>query len=318
MTVSRVLNDYAGVSVKTRELVLSAAKQMGYVPNASARSLASGRSHMLGLMIWDMDDGYNTEVTRGVCLEAKLAHYEVVLYLSGKNKEHELSQIASLMGNAVAGLIMVLHRDSSRYLELLTTKRFPFVLIDQRTLENPLPTIRTTNYEGAMQGTRHLIALGHCRIGFITGYMGFFCARERLRGYQDALVEAGILYNPAYVRIGDFDFANALACATELLTMDPRPTAIFASDDTMALGVYTAASTCRLRVPEDVSVVGFDDVPMAARFNPPLTTVRQPIFEMGRQAVLALLAIIQNNETGQEIAALPTELVVRASTAPPR
>jgi DNA-binding LacI/PurR family transcriptional regulator len=174
-----------------------------------------------------------------------------------------------------------------------------------------------SNFDGGHAATSHLTALGHRRIACITGNMHFGCGLQRLDGYRRALEEAGIPFDPALVRHGDFSQPAGYVCAQELLALSPRPTAIFASSDPMAMGVYTAAYEAGLSVPDQLSVVGFNDTPEVLQMRPQLTTVHQPIFEMGGEAVRLLQQLLDAPAAATPIVELPTHLVVRQSTAAP-
>lgn len=317
MTVSRVLNGSDTVSTKTRARVLEAIEQVGYVPNMLARSLASGRSRLIGLVVWELTSSYFTEIVRGVCQEADASGFHTVLHTSGPNQDRELSLVSSMLGGLVDGLLLVLPRNGERYVELLQKEQLPCVLIDNRSLHADLPTVQATNEAGAFAATQHLIELGHRRIACITGNMQFGCGLQRLDGYRRALEEAGIPFDPALVRHGDFSQPAGYVCAQELLALSPRPTAIFASSDPMAMGVYTAAYEAGLSIPDQLSVVGFNDTPEVLQMRPQLTTVHQPIFEMGGEAVRLLQQLLDAPAAATPIVELPTHLVVRQSTAAP-
>lgn len=316
MTVSRVLNNRPGVSTATRERVLEAAHAAGYVPHAPARGLASGRTGMLGLVIANLLDTYYAEILQGAVTAAEAHGSRLVLHLTGTSDAREIAQVATLLGGSVDGLILVLPRAADYYIDTIAQRRFPCVLVDHRTLVTPLPAIRSTNRAGGEAGTRHLLDLGHRHIGFITGDMTYGCAVERLEGYR-ALVERGMMPDERYVQEGDWTQASGRRAAEALLRLDPRPTAIFASNDLEALGVYEAAHDAGLRVPEQLSVVGFDDRLEARQAYPRMTTVRQPLAAMGGLAVQMVLAQVAGQPLPEPVVELPTELVVRASTAPP-
>jgi LacI family transcriptional regulator len=188
------------------------------------------------------------------------------------------------------------------------------VLIDHQGTGESESAVGATNRQGGYDATRYLIELGHRRIGFITGTLDLGCSRDRLAGYEAALAERGWSIDPALIREGDFQQPAGFACAQALLAAPERPTAIFASNDVMAFGVMEAVRDRGLRIPDDVSIIGFDDIPQAATVNPPLTTVRQPLAEMGARATRMLLTLIHNLDQATQRIELPTELIVRAST----
>jgi LacI family transcriptional regulator len=317
MTVSRVLNNRPGVSAATRERVLEAAHAAGYVPHAPARGLASGRTGMLGLVFANLLDTYYAEILQGAVVESEAHGRRLVLHLTGTSDAREIAQVATLLGGSVDGLILVLPRAADYYINTIAQRRFPCVLVDHRTLDTPLPAIRSANHAGGEAGTRHLLDLGHRRIGFVTGDMAYGCSEERLAGYRAALAERGITPDERYVQEGDWTPASGWRAAEVLLRLDPRPTAIFASNDLQALGVYEAAHDAGLCVPEQLSVVGFDDRLEARQAYPRMTTVRQPLTAMGGRAVEMVLAQAAGQPLAELVVELPTELVVRASTAAP-
>lgn len=224
--------------------------------------------------------------------------------------------MATLTRGLADGLLLVLPRTPGAYLETLRQYRFPHVLIDHRGVDEKTAAVAATNRQGAYDATEHLIELGHRRIGFITGAVDQLCAQDRLEGYKSALIAHGINFDPNLVREGDFFQPLGYTGASELLESPDPPTAIFASNDVSAFGVMEAIREHDLRIPSDVSVVGFDDIPQASHVHPALTTVRQPLEEMGRTATRMLLELIQDPLRPLERVELPTELVLRQSCCP--
>ena len=214
------------------------------------------------------------------------------------------------------GLLLVLPRDPGAYLETLRQHNFPHVLIDHRGSDETIPAVAAANRQGAYSATAYLVELGHHRIGFITGAMDQICAQDRLAGYKTALADHGIAFDPELVREGDFFQPLGYAGASALLELPHPPTAIFASNDVSAFGAMEAVREHGLRIPDDVSVVGFDDIPQAAHVHPRLTTVRQPLEKMGRTATRMLLEYINDPQRPIERVELPTELVLRQSCQP--
>ena len=316
-TVSRVLNNKENVKPETRERVLAAMTRLGYVVDQRARSLAGGRSQVIGLLVHDVGTSYIGEIIRGIDAELASAQYDLLLYTTHRRKTKESAYVTMLTRGMADGLLLVLPRDPGAYLETLRDHRFPHVLIDHRGVDEDTPAVAASNKEGAVSATVHLIELGHRRIGFVTGAMDQICAHDRLEGYKMALAEHGIPFDPDLVYEGDFFQPLGYEAAAALLELPDRPTAIFASNDVSAFGVMEAVRDHSLRIPEDVSVVGFDDIPQAAHVHPALTTVRQPLEEMGRVSTRMLLEYIANPERATERVQLPTELVVRKSCKPP-
>jgi LacI family transcriptional regulator len=316
-TVSRVVNNHTYVKLETRERVLQAMSRLGYVVNRQARSLAGGKSQVIGLLVPHLCSGYIGEIIRGIDAEVGLAGYDLVLYTTNR-PEAESTFIAKLAQGMIDGLLLVLPRNPAAFLETLRQRQFPFVLIDHQGIDDQDPAVRATNWQGAFNATEYLIKLGHKRIGFITGAMNLGCARDRLAGYQAALKIHHTPFDQGLVYEGDFYQPNGYTGAKRLLENPVRPTAIFASNDVMAMGVMEAVREHGLRVPQDVSVMGFDDIPQAAQLHPALTTVRQPLEQMGRVATQMLLDLLSHPDAQQKRVELPTELIIRDSCQSPQ
>jgi len=316
-TVSRVINSKENVKPKTRERVLLAMTRLGYVVDQRARSLAGGRSQVIGLLVHDVGTSYIGEIIRGIDAELASAQYELLLYTTHRHKTKESAHVATLTRGLADGLLLVLPRNPGAYLETLRQYRFPHVLIDHRGLDEETPAVAAANRQGAYDATKYLAELGHQRIGFITGTMDQRCAQDRLEGYKAALADHEVAFDPELVREGNFFQPLGYTGASALLELPHPPTAIFASNDVSAFGVMEAVREHNLHIPEGVSVVGFDDIPQAARVHPPLTTVRQPLEEMGRIATRMLLEYIEDPQRPIERVELPTELVLRQSCCSP-
>ena len=317
-TVSRVINNKNSILPDKRARVLAAMQRLGYVPNLQARKLAGGRSHVVGLVVHDVWSSYAFEILRGIDEELAAGKYDLMLYTSRQRPSTESIYVNALSQGLADGLLLLLPSGLENYVERLREQRYPFVLIDHQGLEGGAPAVVATNYRGAYAATRYLIQLGHRRIGFITGNLSVAAARDRLAGFRQALSDHSIDADAELVQEGDFFHPRAHARAQRLLRLDPPPTAIFASNDVSAFGVMEAAREHGFEIPRDLSVIGFDDLPQSSYMHPPLTTVRQPLEEMGRVAARLLLATIRDPQRAPERIELPTELVVRASCAVPK
>jgi LacI family transcriptional regulator len=317
-TVSRVINNDVHVKPQTRERVLQAMERLGYVANRQARSLAGGKSHVIGVLVPDLGTGYIGEIIRGIDAELGLARYDLMLYTTHRTAIKEAGYVANLAQGMVDGLLLVLPRNPSDYVGTLTGREFPFVLIDHQGTGEECPAVGATNWQGAYNATEYLIKLGHKRIGFITGSLDLGAAVDRLDGYKSALRTHHLPVDSCLVYEGTFLQPDGYTGAICLLDLDPPPTAIFASNDVMAMGVMDAVRSRGLRIPEDISVVGFDDIPQAESVRPALTTVRQPLEQMGRVATQMLLDMLKNPEIEPNRIELPTELIVRSSTLSPK
>jgi LacI family transcriptional regulator len=312
-TVSRVINNKDHVSPEKRERVLRAMAQLGYVANMQARSLAGGESRVVGLLVDYLSSSYMDEIIRGIDEALDAENYDLMLYTTHRRKTKESAYVTKLTRRLADGLLLVLPRNAGAYLDTLRQRQFPHVLVDYLSDKQNVPSVSTTNFRGAYDAMSFLLSLGHQRIGFITGTMEFGCARDRLDGYRAALKDHGIPTDPQLVCEGDFMQPQGYECAQRLLGLAERPSAIFASNDMMAFGVMEAARERGLRLPEDLSIVGFDDIPQASHVHPALTTIRQPLEEMGRSAANLLLKYIAHPNAEIERIELPTRLIIRES-----
>jgi LacI family transcriptional regulator len=317
-TVSRIANNYEFVKPATRARVEAVMEELGYVANVKARSLAGGKSQVIGLLVYDLNSSYLVEIVRGIDDELSRLDYDLMLSTTHRRKHKEASVVSRLVQGVVDGLLIVLPRNLEAYVADLSQQQFPYVLIDY-TGGNPASNaVRATNRVGGQAATEYLLGLGHRRIGCIIGPLSVGCAQERLDGYAAALRAHGLAYDPALVVGGDFLEASGHSALHELLKLDQPPTAIFSSSDSMAIGAMRAAVEAGLRVPEDLSIIGFDDIPEAAAHSPALTTIRQPLQEMGRIAVRLLIEHIENPDRMATHIELPTQLIERASCVPYR
>lgn len=312
-TVSRVINNHPHVKAGTRDRVLQVMQQLGFVVNRQARSLAGGKSNIIGMLVPDLGTSYIGEIIRGIDAELAVAAYDLMLYTTHRTAAKEVNYVANLAQGVVDGLLLVLPRNPADYIDILTGRKFPFVLIDHHGAGQDCPAVGATNWQGAYQATEYLIGLGHRRIGFITGHMDLGAAVDRLEGYKAALRTHHLFYEAELVYKGNFSQPEGYTGALSLLDLPTPPTAIFASNDVMAMGVMDAVRSRSLRIPEDVSIIGFDDIPQATFVRPALTTVRQPLEQMGRVATQMLLDMFQEPEKRFNRIELPTELVIRSS-----
>jgi LacI family transcriptional regulator len=317
MTVSRVINNHPGVAKKTRRRILEAIDSLGYVANPAARAL-NGVSQIIGLIVPDVTSSYTGEVLKGVSRAAERLDYGLMLYAQGSltsDHERRSTYYASLLGNGLAdGVLLIVPHDYEVLVKTFQEHDLTYVLIDHHGDASNEPAVTATNRKGIIDAMRYLIALGHRRIGFITGNMRMTCARDRLQGYRDALAEFGIPYDEALVREGDFLRPSGFHQGESLLASDDRPTAIMVSNDMMAFGVMDAAKKNGLLVGTDVSIIGFDDLPMASQVYPALTTVRQPMDMMGEAAMEMLVTMLQGRKLASPRRELTTDLIIRDST----
>lgn len=332
-TVSRVLNNKPDVDPMTRERILHIVKERGYVPSITAAGLAVGRNRLISVLVPALTWPLVSELMLSVAEIVEETSYEIVLYsISTSNHERDCSKVIDriLATKLTAGLLAVFPGQSAWHLTELHQHGFPVVLIDdQHAPVEGIPWIGADNRTGAYEATRYLIELGHRRIAFIQGPMKYKVSHERYQGYCDALHDGGLEVMPALVREGDFMPPGGRSCARAFFALPAheRPSAIFAGSDLMAYGVMSAAQECGLRIPEDISLVGFDDNPSSAHMQPALTTVKQPFAQMGQRAITLLLELIEQSRaarrgrqaahgspTGESLRIqLPTSLVIRES-----
>ncbi|SRR5579883_206473 len=317
-TVSRVLNGRPDVAPATRNVVLRYIRESGYVSNRSARGLASGRSGLIGLTVPRVFGEYFTQIIAGAAEALYERDARFILCPTEHQRDREVSLLERVMHGTADGAVLILPSESAAELAQLRRRGFPFVVIDPPVpVGDDIPVIAVANWAGGKLATEHLIALGHRRIAVITGPAAWSASIDRLAGYHSALLAAGLPIVPDLVCEADFTIAGGYNMARRFLSRADRPTAIFAQNDLMAVATLRAALEMGLRVPDDLSIVGFDDVEPASLVNPALTTVSQPLQEIGRLAVTVLFRQLAGETLDARRVELSTRLVVRASTAPP-
>jgi LacI family transcriptional regulator len=315
-TVSRVLNGRGDVAPGTRDRVEALLREHGYRRRGTKPSERSG---LLDLVFNDLDSPWAVEIIRGVEDAAHEAGIAAVVSAIHRRASSTRQWLENVRSRASDGAILVTTDLDSALHSELRELHVPVVVIDPAGVPDlAVPTIGATNWAGGLSATEHLIRLGHRRIGFVAGRSELWCSRARLDGYRAGLETAGHTVDPELVVQGEFDYESGFRAGERLCELAEPPTAVFAASDQMALGVYEALRRRGLRVPEEVSVIGFDDLPEAHWSSPPLTTVRQPMAEMGRLAVRTLQRLVRGEVIESPRIELATELVVRDSTAPPR
>jgi LacI family transcriptional regulator len=334
-TVSRVINQKTNVDPVTRERVLRIINEKGFVPSITASGLAGGRSRLIGVLAPPLTWPFVPEIMRGVAEVMERTSYEIVLYSINPARGHSDVLDRILAMRLISGLLAILPGQLARHLTDLRDHGLPIVVIDDQAPLTELPWVGIDNREAAYRATRHLIELGHQRIAHIQGPLEHRCTYERYEGYSQALLEAGITPDPKLVLVGGFVVEGGITCAETLFSMNPReqPSAIFAGNDPMAYGIMDVAEKHGIRIPDDVAIIGFDDMPLSAYIKPGLTTVSQPFNAIGETAVELLLSFVdpqftfpnsqitqpsalvavQNEEQAPLRFQLPTRLVVRES-----
>lgn len=317
MTASRALSGEGYASEETKTKVLAAAKQLGYTPNALARMMKGGKTNVIGVVVNDLSSPVVNCFVTALSEEVRKVDMDLFIYNSlgdmGGGKGKSMSEMLHGLWD---GLVYVLPRMTDDYLETLEKSRSPIVLINYFRHETSLPVVRGDNINGAQDAVRHLIELGHRRIGFVRGNAYTGQSEQRERGYTAALSEAGIVFDPALVCDGHFQELAATVGVGQLLALTEPPTAIFAASDVMAQGAINAIRGKGLRIPEDISVIGFDDIPAAALTQPPLTTLRHPFEAMAHATVQELVRRIRDAPGRRHRIEFPSEFVMRGSTGP--
>ncbi|MBC8099945.1 MAG: LacI family DNA-binding transcriptional regulator [Armatimonadetes bacterium] len=318
-TVSRVINGSGGVSKKLEKRVLNAMQKLHYHPSSMASNLKRQRSMLVGIVIPILEHPAYSRMAS--VIEKKLFeyHYRAIICNSEEDEARENAYIEMLLRQRVEGIIINSSARNTHYLAELKNNNIPMVLFDRTLPDIPCNQVFCDNSLGGYTGIKYLVELGHRRIGVVGAPSYPEPIIRRIRGIREAIAAFGIDDDPALLVTGDTQlFDMGYEAARHLLQMENRPTAIFALTDVTAVGVMHAAAELNLKIPDDLSVIGYDDLPISAYTMPPLTTIAQPLVEMGETAVELLLQQIENPHLAPEKAVLPTSLVIRKSTAPPR
>ncbi|HOH20623.1 MAG TPA: LacI family DNA-binding transcriptional regulator [Anaerolineaceae bacterium] len=318
-TVSYVINNGPRpVTDETREKVLAAINKLGYQPNALARNLRMQKTNSIGLIIPDNKNTFFSDNALGVEQIAFDNGYNVIMCHSAYRLDRELAYIHMLISHQAAGVIWIPCSEDSAGAKLLESFHIPFVLLDRVIQGVTSPSIKADNFKAAYLATNHLVQLGHRRIGFIKRPVDLNHSIARLNGYKQALQDANIPFDPDLVVPGGFLFQDGSVAGRQLLSMASPPTAITAYNDMNTIGAMHAAQEMGIRIPEDLSFAGIDDIAQSEYCFPPLTTVRIPTFEMGKMSANLLIALIREElPEDQKHHCLDVELIVRESTAPP-
>lgn len=318
-TASRVLREQGYAARLTRERVLQAAKELGYVPNQVARSLRSNRTLMIGLLISDVENPFYSIIAKNVESVAKAAGYHVVLCNSNDHPEEEKEYLVLLERLQVDGLIITPTAENRQKLEDLQQKEITIVQIDRQVEGLHADAVLVDNEAGAAGVVSHLIEAGHRRIGVLSGSLEVTTGKHRLAGYLRALKQHGIPYLPELVRSGSFRRDHAVEDAQSLIDVDPPPTAVFAANNILAEACLSVFASRGMAVPEDISLVAFDDINWMSIKKPLITTVHQPIAEMAKRAAGQLLRRLKHLEDAPPATFIfHPELILRESVAPYR
>jgi len=313
-TVSKAINGRDGVSAATLAHVMTVVDELGYASSLVATSMRRQRTNVIGVLVAEFEP-FALQLLRGVSDELQGTRFDILAYAgsvsAGEHRGWERRSLSRLGGTLIDGAIIVTPTSAPG------ESSVPIVSIDPHAGPDGPATVSVINVDGARAATEHLISLGHRRIAHLRGRTDLISAQQREQGYRDALAAAGIPFDPTLIADGGYRAADSTEGAHALLDLDDRPTAAFAANDLSAIELIRVASERGLRVPEDLSVVGFDDIPEASAHTPQLTTVRQPLAKMGAVAVRQLLRMLDGadgEQQGYEHVRLPAELVVREST----
>jgi LacI family transcriptional regulator len=317
-TVSRALNGYSDVNEKTRQKIIEIAKQLNYSPNTLARGLVMNKSKTIGLLVSGLTresakDNFTFEVLAGVNQYVSEVDYDMVLFSTTSTKQREKTYTQLCRERRVDGAILQGIRSDDPYLQEVVESDIPCVLIDIPIESETVGYVTTDNVLGAKKAVEHLISLGHKNIAMINGYSYAFVSEQRLKGFKEALLEAGLPIHEEWIADGEFREDNAEREALRLLTNYPHITAFFCASDLMALGVIKAAKRLGKRIPDDVAIIGYDDIILASYATPPLSTIAQNKFAMGYEAAKLLIHMLEGKATSH-VKILETELKIREST----
>ncbi|MBU8851514.1 LacI family transcriptional regulator [Priestia megaterium] len=314
-TVSRVINNHSYVSEEKKNRVLKAMKELNYTPNPSARKLRGQVTTTIGVIVPKIINPFFSYLVDSIEQVAYKKGYHVLIFQSNEDKEKELAFLNLLKTKQVDGIIMTSIENDWSLIEPFT-EYGPILLCNEYVNNANVPIVRLNQYKGAYIGVKHLLEKGHRKIGYCTG--GLFAEegkdKDRNQGYQKALQEAGIQPDPKWIFVNQHSIEDGKQVVKKILSMEDRPTAIFTGSDEIAGGMMIEAKESGLSIPNDLAIIGFDDQPLAQMLDPKLTTIRQPIDQMGIKAMEILIDMLNDSESTVETFELPIELVVRSST----
>ncbi len=318
-TVSRVVNNSSEVKKETRERVMKVLRQMKYHPHAGARSLRTKRTRAISLIIPDIENQFYPALARGAQDRARQLGYYMLLCNTDEEENEEILYMKMMREHHIDGFIITpagsrVNNESNEYLLRLQKDGFPSVMIGHRLEEPQMDMVTVHTEESSYEAVKHLIRLGHQRIGLLAGPLSKGMSKGRFRGYKRALIEHGIEIEENLVVETDLHLESGYERMKQLLSMVHRPSGVFAVNDTVAIGAMRAISEKKLKIPRDIAIVGFDDIPLASMVKPSLTTVAQPKYEMGRMAVELLINRIEKRVQKPQRIRLKARLVIREST----
>lgn len=316
-TVSRVINNKGYVNSETKEIVLNVIKKLNYQPNELARNLSLNKTKLIGLILPDITNYFFSMIARGVEDQAHFSNYQVMLCNTDANMLTEFNYLQTLIRNKVSGIVIAGSvrgkQDNEQFKNLLASNKIPILMIDRKVNDDSIDTVKVDNFQGAKMVTKHLLGLGHRTIALLNGPNYLDVSIDRELGYRCALKEADINVSEENILIGEFTYESGKKMASRLFENQNKPSAIFAANDLMAIGVINHLAEVGLKVPEDVAVVGFDDIWLSSIIDPPLTTVVQPAFNMGMYGAKQLINRIENPFIGNIEKVFELSLEIRKS-----
>ena len=312
-TVSRVLNDKPNVNPNTRKKVLKKINELGYKPNSIARGLALQKTNTLGLIIPDISNPFFPDIARGVEDMANKKGYSVIFCNTDNKDKKEKEAIELMKEKQVDGILVSLSKSNKNELNNLRNIEYPVVQIDRKILEINYPSITIDNVKSAYDATKHLIEYDHTKIAHITGDLGTITGSNRLKGFKKAISESNLPIYKSYIKKGNYSKKSGYKNMLELLKSDNPPSAVFIANDLMAVGAYQAVFELNLSIPEDISIIGHDNIDFTKLVNPTLSTMAQPKYKLGSKAVNLLIEEIESNNISNEEIILTTEFINRNS-----
>jgi DNA-binding LacI/PurR family transcriptional regulator len=317
-TVSRVIADNRRISPATKERVKKIMQELNYHPNMIARSLIKRSSLTLGLVLSRSTDSafsnpFFSEIIRGISTVTQSYHYNLMLATAEDYTEEARQCLCMVTEKRVDGVLLLASRVNDELIPELAKNGYPFVVVGRAPDLNKSYSVNNDNIQAAYSAVRHLFNLGHQRIALLNGPDEYILCQDRYEGYRFAFREYGIENDPTLIKKGSFTQNDGYRLTLELLAIDPPPTAIFAVDDLMAIGAYKAIKEKKMRIPEDIAVIGFNDDPLASVVEPALTTIRLPIYEMGQTAAAMIIGLLQDQEIFPSQRILSSELIIRDS-----
>jgi LacI family transcriptional regulator, repressor for deo operon, udp, cdd, tsx, nupC, and nupG len=311
-TVSRVLRNPDAVKKETREKVLHVIEQLNYQPNVLARHLRTNKTNTILVVLPNLTNTVFSQVFGGIEKVANENDYRVLLRNFNDKEDNHNGYFDNLLQKQVDGMILLTARLGEQQLVEMA-KKYPLVLTSEFIEGSKIPTVSIDNISSARAATKHLIKLGHKRIAHISGPLEGLLGRHRLQGYEQAIRQHNLEYDSALIQVGDFSFQSGYNLMLKLMALERPPTAVFAANDEMAMGVIRATKEQGMRVPHDLAVVGFDNIYFSSIFDPALTTISQPLFEMGEKSMELLLAQIRQEYIKKKQHVLDTKLIIRDS-----